>query len=472
MPLQPFFQSATGDPTKLVRMFAWQDAQYVPQDDPTVFKPFKGYGGALAPSMTVIERQRINRSAQRSRSMHSKMDYSGQTFNMGDLDPADTAQLGFMLQLMQGYSVATASGRTRWRLSQDQAVADTAWDKLITYLNDTDKGLPARFVDVRMKGFSLALQGRANAALNYEVRAGKMDFWDEPTVTGTGTVKPILRHFYSGNLVDDATNNDITITIVSDSATAVTFTVKVGAGSASANQIATKGVWTYLMTGSPAITTLGPRRNQIQIYFPTGADNTFVDADVWVFPNRRTAGLGVTDPDDYPTSQAIAEVQARFYLGGVEIPVDNGVTLTVDVPGVETRYAVGGEQPVGTDRKGQATVQVSLDRRLVDLELQTLLLERGESSLVIECVGDSIIAGGSGLPYGVTFVLPLVIPSGEAHDAQEGAQNYNEQLTLIAAQPDSDFTGPAGTNVSDITDFAADIEVVWDTDIDEATLTA
>lgn len=472
MALQPFFSTGTGDPTKLVRALAWQAAHGVPNDDLTKFSPFKGYGGPLTPSMTYIERQQINRSAQKSRSMDSKIDFTGQSFNMGDLDPANMGQAMLFLQLMQGYDVAVSSGWSRYRMSQDQAVVGTAWDKKMTYLNDTDKGLPARFADLIVKGFALSLQGRQNANLTFQVRNGKMDFWGDPTVTGTGTVKPILRHFYSGNLDPDATSGDITITIVSDSATAVVFTVKVGAGSASANQTATKGVWTYLHTGSPAVTTLGPRRNQIQIYFPVGADNTFVDADVWVFPKRRAAGMGFVDPDDYTVAQPIAEVQARFYMGGQEIAVDNGITLNVDVADVVTRYAVGSEQPVGTDRKGQQVVTVAINRRLVDMELQKQLLLRDDTNLVIECVGDAIIAGGSLVPYGYTFVLPLVVPQGDAHDAADGATNYDEQMTLIASQPAADFAGPAGTSVAAITDFAADLEIVLDTDIAEADLTA
>ena len=471
MALQPFFQSATGDPVKLVRALAWQALDGVPNDDMTKFSPFKGFGGPLTPSMTYIERQLINRTAVKARKMDSKIDFTGQTFNMGDLDPANIGQLQLMLQFMQGYDVAVASGHSRYRLSQQQITDGTPWNKVMTYLNDTDKGLPARFADLRVAGFSLTLAGRQNANLTYRVRNGKVDFWGDPTVTGTGTVKPILRHFHADNLDPDATNKDVTITIVSDTAAAVVFTVKVGAGAASANQTATKGVWTYLYTGTPANVPLGPRRNQIQIYFPISADAAFVDADVWVFPKRRTAGMGFVD-GDYAAAQPIAEVQARFYMGGQEIAVDNGITLTADAADVVTRYAVGSEQPVGTDRKGQQTVTVAINRRLVDMELQKQLLLRDDTSLVIECVGDSIIAGGSLVAYGATFVLPLVVPEGDAHDAAEGANNYDEQLTLSASAPASDFTGPAGTSVAAITDFAAELEVVWDTDIAEADLIA
>lgn len=471
MALQPFYQSATGDPTKLVRALAWQALDGVPNDDMTKFHPFRGFGGPLTPSMTYIDRQLINRSAQKSRAMDSKIDFTGQTFNMGDLDPADFAQAQLMLQFMQGYDVAVSSGWSRYRFSQQQAVDGTAWNKVMTYLNDTDKGIPARFADLRVAGFTLTLAGRANANLTYRVRNGKVDFWPEPTVTGTGTVKPILRHYYSGNFVADATDNDIYIKIISDSATQVVFQVKVAsAGTYSANITATKGVWTYCWTGASAVVPLGPRRNQIQVYFPTGADNAFVDNDVWLFENRRAAGMGFDD-GDYTVAQPIAEVQARFFMGDQEIAIDNGVTLTADAADVVTRYAVGGEQPVGTDRKGQQAVTVAIDRRLVDMELQKQLLTRDDTSLVIECVGDTVIAGGSGAYYGVTFVLPLVVPQGEAHDAAEGANNYNEQITMLAAKPDSNYTGPAGTVVSGITDFASDLEAVWDTDIAEADLT-
>lgn len=463
-PLQPFFDSTTGDPRKLVRMLGWQDADGIPQLDPNALFPFLGYGGALTPEVATIPAQKIQRTAMRTRDLDSKLNFTGQQFDMGDLDPANIGQAMLMLQLMQGYDVDVSGAHHRFRFSQQQSVDGTPWNKKLTYLNDTDKGIPARFTDLIVKGFTLTLANGQNANLTFDVRNGKMDYWEPGVVTGTGVVAPILRHYYTGNWTADGVDSDAIITIVSDTATTVTFTYQTGAGGTpSANQTATKGVWTYIWTGSPATAPLGKRRQQIQVYFPEGADGSFVDDDVWTFANRMEAGLGVED-DDYAVQHPIAEVQCRFILNGEEFFVDNGVTVTVDVADVVNRYAVGQEQPVATDRKGEQVVTVEINRRLVDLELQKRLLNREDASLVIECVSDDPI-GATAAYYGVIFVMPLLTLSGPAHDAESGATNYDETITLMAAKPSSNFT------YGSITDIAADLELIWDTAITTAELT-
>ena len=62
------------------------------------------------------------------------------------------------------------------------------------------------------------------------------------------------------------------------------------------------------------------------------------------------------------------------------------------------------------------------------------------------------------------FVLPYLSVEGTMHDADEGATNYNETLTMRAFVPESDFS------YGGITDFAADLEVVVDTDLVAADL--
>lgn len=464
----PFFGTGTGDPTRLTRLLAFQSADGIPTEDASMV-PFKGYGGALSANPSFIEAQRINQLPMRKRKMSSKLDFSGQSLAMGDLDAANHAQLMLTLSLLQGYTLATADGHTRWRVSQQQAVESggTLMNQKLCYINDTDKGIPARFTDLIATEMELALSPRSNASLTFGVQNGKIDFWGTPAVTGTGVVKPILRHYTTDNWALDATDADAYVKIISDTATTVTFQFKIAsAGTYSGNQTATKGVWKYVYTGTSSTVPHGNRGQQTQIYFPTGSDNSFVDADVWVFPKRRT--LSVVD-SDYPTPYPISEIQCRFFVDEEEIIVDNGVTLNVSLDSPETRYGVGGEQPGGTDRKGQQTVTVSLDRRLVDLTLQKKLLNRQTASLVIECIGD-VIVGTSTNYFGMIFVMPQLTLEGPSHDAEEGAQNYNEPITLVAGQPDAGVQFSTIASIASITDFEADLEVVIDTDLAEADL--
>jgi len=464
---QAFFNGAAGDPSSLTRLLAFQTADSVPCLD-SALVPYKSYGGILAPSPTRIRRQAVLNRPMRELDMRSKIDLAGRTLNMGDLDPSNHAQLALWLSLLQGYSLATANGHTRWRISQQQAVDGTQLLKKLTHVNDSDLGIPVRHVDMIARSAELSIAPRQNATLKFGVEAGRFDFWEVPSVTGTGTVKPILRGTtassaasMTGNWDPDATDKDVFIKIITDSASVVTFQAKEAtAGSYSSTQTATRGSWTYVYTGAASTVPLGGRAGQVEIYFPTGSNNDFPDNDVWEFQKRRT--LSVADTD-YPTPRPIAETQFRFFLNGSPIYVDNGVTISVDVPGAVTRFAAGGEQPIGTDRKGQHDVTVTLDRRLVDLDLQVALMTGATVSLVAEAVND-VVVGTSAYYWGTTLVLPYLSVEGAMHDADEGAQNFNEQLTLRAAKPLTDFS------YGGVTDYGADIEVVIDTDIVAADL--
>ena len=457
---QPFFNSTAGDPASLTRMLAFQTTDGVPCLDAALV-PYKSYGGVLSPSPTNIRRQAILTRPMRELDMRSKVDNAGRTLHLGDADPSNHAQLAFLLSLFQGYDLATADGHTRWRISQQQAIDGTQLLKKLTHINDSNKGIPIRHTDVIARSLELSISPRQNAFLRFGVEAGRFDFWEVPTITGTGLVRPILRGTTPGNWDLDATDKDVFIKVISDDATTVTFQAKEAtAGSYSSSQVANKGEWTYVFTGASSTVPLGGRAAQVEVYFPTGANNSFVDNDVFEFAKRRT--LSVVD-GDYPTPRPLAETQFRFEVNGEAICVDNGVTVNVDVPGAVTRYAAGGEQAIGTDRKGQHDVTVTLDRRLVDLELQKALMTADQVSLVIDGRNDTVV-GTSVYYWGMWFVLPYLSVEGTMHDAEEGAQNFHETMTLRAFRPESDFS------YGGITDFAADLEVVVDTDLVAADL--
>lgn len=461
------FNSTALDPASLIRMLAFQSADGVPALD-SALVPYKSFGGVLTPSPTYIQRQAILTRPMRELAMKSKVDNAGRTLHLGDADPSNHGQLALLLSLMQGYDLATANGHTRWRISQQQAIDGTQILKKLTHINDSNKGIPFRHVDMIARSLELGISPRQNAYLKFGVEAGRFDYWEVPAVTGTGVVKPILRGTTSsdaaamtGNWDPDATDKDVFIKIMADDASTVTFQAKEAtAGSYSASQTATKGSWCYVYTGASATVPLGGRAAQVEVYFPTGANNSFVDNDVWEFVKRRVLSV---DDSDYPTPRPLAETQFRFEINGTAVYVDNGITLNIDVPGAVTRYAAGGEQAIGTDRKGQHDVTVSIDRRLVDLDLQRALMTGDQVSLVIDGRNDTVV-GTSVYYWGLWAVLPYLTVEGEMHDTGEGAQNYNETLTMRAALPPSDFS------YGGITDFAADCEFVFDTDIVAADL--
>ena len=121
---QAFFNSTAGDPASLTRLLAFQTADGIPALD-SALVPYKSYGGVLSPSPTNIRRQAVLTRPMRELDMRSKVDNAGKTLNLGDIDPSNHGQLALLLSLFQGYAVSTASGHSRWRISQQQAV-DTA----------------------------------------------------------------------------------------------------------------------------------------------------------------------------------------------------------------------------------------------------------------------------------------------------------------------------------------------------------
>lgn len=462
------FYAGSGDPSALQRGYAFQTADGVPVAIADMI-PFKCYGGAIAPSPKWIERLALIRRPMREKPMTSKVQMEGLAFSMGDLDPNNHMTIAGLLSFFQGYDTTTANGHTRWRISQQQAVDGTEFLKKMTFVNDSNKGIAIRIVDLMVGGFTLGIQPNQNAKLDFRVAVGRYDFWPDAVVTGTGVVKPILRHALSEQFDASATTGDVVIEIQGDTATEVTFTAKLGGGAESAVQTATKGVWTYVYLGaSDPMSPLGNQAQQIQVYFPTGIDGTFVNADVWTFQSRHA--LDFAD-EDYPTPMPLSETQFRFYLGGEEIIVNNGVTITADAPGLETLYSASGEQPVRSFRAGQHNITIALDRRLVDMTLQQKLMQRGVASLVVESRND-IVVGTSAYRHGVAFVFPECVVEGAMHDTEEGGTNYDEQLTLRPGKPATDFdlaaAVPAGGQYTGITDIGADCEVIIDSPLTPA----
>lgn len=465
---QAFFDSKAGDPASLIRMIYAQTADGIPAADASLI-PYKSMGGKFTPSPKRIRRAALLTRPMRDVDIRSKVTMEGGALNLGDLDPGNHMQLASLVSFHQGYAVSTADGHSRWRISQRQAEDGTQTLAKYTHINDSDKGIPIRNTDCLCSGITLGIQPGQNALFRAQWVAGRHDFWGAPTVTGTGVVSPKLRGTtsdaasgFTGNWAADATDKDVLIKVISDTATEVVFQAKeAAAGTYSSSQTATKGVWCYVYTGTSGTIPLGGRAAQVEVYFPVGANNSFVDADVWTFPKRRI--LSVSDTD-YPTTRTVAETQFRFLLNGTAIYCDGGVTINETVPGASARMVAGGEQAIGTDRFGQHDVTVTLNRRMVNLDLQKALMTADTVSLVAEGRND-VIVGTSLYYYGMAAVLPkLSFDAGEMHDAEDGAQNRDEVMTLRAAIPSSDFT------YDGITDISADIEWIVDTGIVAADL--
>lgn len=471
-----FFQSAQGDPTRSKRRMGRQTADGLPFSTTATWVDFYHYGGAGNLTPNKLERQAITSGSQLRASILSKTDVN-LTYNMGDLDAGSTAQAMLWYSFLQGYAnVATLSGAAKRHQIGGGLTANTMSQKL-SVCHDNDDGMPFRVADVIPSGFTLSLVPRQNATLVFNCVGGKYDYWEDAVrSSGSGALLPVLRH--TTNLMTSggpnwssatgASAQDVYLEVQTDTAALVNFKAKLTSGGTyGASQQATRGVWYYMLAdaaGTDAV--LGARPEQVQVYWPTGVDDTFPNADAYKVAQRRT----VWTPT-FQTEVLVPEVTCRFYLDvnkdgtAEEFVVDGGVTITGTRETTETRYTTGGVQPSGTFRAGFRRYEIALNRRFVDLDLQQALLSNASVAILIEGLTDTAI-GATAYEYGYSFCMPNCSLVGSTFDVGDGGSNRDETLTLLARAPASTYTTPAiqGATVG----VASDFEVIFDTALTSA----
>jgi len=562
MAVTSFYGSGSGDPTRSIRRLARQSADGVPAT--SGFIDFYHNGSPMKLGRASVERAALTSGSTRGLPLIGKFEVGGVgPFNMGDLNANDSAQLALFKSFAQGSLSANVSGaHYLHRISdwfRENGGGTQELDKL-TVIGEDDKGYAARAVDVIPSGFTLNIASRQNVALTFPLNSGKVDFHDDPSVTGTGIEAPILRHDWSGNY-DPTVDYDIYITIVSQTATTVTFTCRVGAGGTeSSSQTATFNTWTRLNYASTD-TMLGTFGSRIEAYFPqasttylmtggtvteTDADTVSVAASTWnyagvvktlaapaavdinetasdgvlgvgeeykavvsfstsattpVVTKGAKAGTGlsvapatpagdvylatvtITEADGiaaisqtamaiygYPASDiwkfdqrrdrwtpsfetevVIPEVNCRFLVDGTEIPMDGGITITATRETSETRYVPGGQHPVGTYAAGFKTVNISLNRRFVDLTLERALLSASTIAFIAEAYSDTVI-GATAAHYGYSFVAPHCRLTGQTVSGE-----LDEAMVLECRLPPASnnyaYTTPNGSALTVESDF-------------------
>ena len=451
-----FFGSGTGDPVRLQRRLAWQTVPEVPSG--STFYDFLSNGGPVAPAPAEVVRQVIRNSAMRQPSLEGKYDVADSPLGMGDLDPTNKAHLMLWANFLQGYrSVNLSGGAFRHYLSQIERSANVAPLDL-TLLSDNDTGLITRWSDVKAKALTLTAAAKANLAFQASVTPGKFDFAGDPTQTaGSGSTIPFIRHTWPGQFGPDATDADIYVEITTVPVSGVGgLKVKVGAAAsfAGAEIPFTLGEWTYLNDQLNALLGQG-HGEQVQFYEPVGA--TLTVNDIFKIPKRRLRWA-----PSYPLDRPIPEINLRAYFGGREIAAEGGYTLTGTLAGVTARESTGGRQRIGTQRIGFADVQLQLVRRLVDLDLQTALLQSNFVSFVVEALTDVLIPSTS-VYYGWRFVMPFCRPIGTAYDVAAGGATRDETIVFKPYEaPDNSFLYN-GDN------FQAELTAICDTDVTTVT---
>ena len=459
-PIIPFFQGATGDPIHSHRRIAPQPSMGVAPL--TGWVDYINFGGPMSPAGTAIQRQAILGTADRQQSMQGQYGMKDFAVSFGDLDPGNKAQLICLGNLFQGVRITNpASGAYRFHLSQAEIGSSLA-DPFFSHIDDLNTGLVRRMVDGQCKGVSLAFTKGQNVAFKPTLVFGKFDYWADPVQSvGTASTLPQVHHNCTLNWGADGAGatNDLVIKVMSFTGGVATIKVKQGTGASygSITVAVTPGTWTYLVDSTTGA-AIGTRGQQVQIYW--SASPTLVANDEFDFGYRRA----VISSPSYATARPIPVIDVRFFAGGNEIFTEGGLNLTLTVPGTVVRDGPMGQQVYGTTRTGFMDVSVGLTRRLVDNYLQYYLEQGLTLSAVIEVIGDTVIPTTS-IPYGCTFVLPNLLPTGEFYGIVEGATKQEETLKFEAsAAPGSGLVYDSASPYSE-SPFTAACTALVDTDI-------
>lgn len=438
-----FFQSATGDPQKLLTRFANQADPQVPAT--TGFVDVRTYGGAMGPARLSQPAQVLTGSPMAAAPLDGKFDMPAGTLSMGDVDAAGVVQMMFLANTLQRYTTTNPeTGRYRHRFGQAES---TAAAPCLTALREEAVGMPRRFSSVRSAGLTIAAAPRQNFRLQYNLVAGKHDYHSDATQSaGTGSSKPILRHNWAAHTSTSTLN--IYAKVIADGSGSATFQFATGSSASytGAPTIACAfGAWTEIQTADGR---LGDPGEWVEMYLPADADLTA--DDVFVFAQRRT----VWSPS-YSVERRIAEIGTRLYVGDfggalAKTSSEGGWQVQVAIAGAQRLESTGERQPSGTIRTGEQVVTFTLNRRMVDLDLQRYLENGGYLAVVLEGLNEAKIASTSAY-YSAKAIMPYLRAAGPTWSVPEGGGDPNEALTLTAGQPPSAMSYGGQNYSSDIT---------------------
>jgi hypothetical protein len=444
------FGNAEGEPTRMLRRLGRQTAAGVPA---TTLLDFISNGGPMSFGPGVLPQSNILGDVERGPALPSAYNVTFGPLDMGDLDLNSPAQLAILFSVLGKAATANVSGaHYRHRIGRAQTSLSATYP--LTMWDESDLGIPVRWVDVRPSGFTLAAASRQNLRLTVNAVPGKFDVWGPTTQrVGTGVSAsglPILRHMWAGNLVEDAFDSDVHFLVVS--ASAGTLKAKMSEAETYDGTVitVTPEGWVYVhgtydlsaayaagALGDVPLTSVdgpfGRRDEQLEVY--VGSIAEWADNDEFKVEKR----LDRWDPN-FPVQKLCAETQCRFFLDGGQVFFDNGWTLTVARENAETQFAAGaGAQPTGSRVTGFQNVTLQVERRLVDNDLLVALQNRTLKPVVIEAIGDALI-GATATPYGQLHVLPACRFEGLRYSTPAGGGQPVEQVTFTAGVPASAYS--------------------------------
>lgn len=462
---QAFFTEMTGNPADArFRIAAEPDVTTsgalvdppVPANLAASWQQFHANGGPFAITQEEIDDLVLSTSGKPQDALPGKRRIEASPFPLGTVDPSNPGQLMLLANLFGAYGVTDNTTYQVWRFDQDQS---TAVVPRLTYQENGQIITPFRYSGLKALGYTAAASPSSPYELTVTVDAERYDMFGDVTQTvGSGSTLPVLIGTFAGNLVAEATDNDIYIEVqVDNGGGSYDFRVKVGAGAAYSNvQTHTVGSWLRLLDESGV--RIGDFRDQVRAFLPSGA--TLTATDVFKIPRRHVGwseSLGTRTP--------ISSVNTIFVVDGTEIRVEGGWGVEVAWSDVQAEDDTSGAQGRTIIRAGELRPTINLTRKVRDLLFQKGIHEGSEVAVVIDALTDATISS-SGRPYRFLQVFPRCLVTGSMHRVEAGGGNRDEAPVLQVKNPAAgynyggySFTAPSNVlienGVADIASLAA-----------------
>ena len=431
----PLLSGALNDLTRSQRRVAFQTLEGVPANLAADFADFKANGGPIIIEPAEVERAAISAGGAPSGALVGKYAIGGGPFAMGDVNPADVGQMRMAANVYGAYDLTNPVGGVN---AYDFNLAGgTSAAEFLTVLDDNDRLPRTRFSSMKLGGYTLGADVNANLALGFPFQCPEYDCFGQVTQeTGSGSDLPILKRTWgqyaagagTGMWAADGVDQDLWLRVDSVAAgVSVTFSTKITSGAAYSNQQTVAfGEFIRMLDESGA--RIGSVEEQPRVRF---TETGLTALDEFKIPNRRARWA-----QSLPVEQPIASVSTIFQIGGDEVRTEGGWNVEAAWEVFELRLDVAGRQGGVVRRAGDLVVTITPTRDFVDLTLQEALLTQRVVSVVIDCFGQAEIAA-TGRNYRAIFAAPECRVFGSTTSVDEGGQNLDESVRLVARLPSS-----------------------------------
>lgn len=400
------------------------------------FRDAFAFGGGIVLQPTTIAPRGFTVNAAPLPRLRGKTTINPGDFDIGDVDPNNYLMLHFLTNLFGAYAISNpVAGVTRWLAEPGAATPAT---RNLTLDDYTGFDTPVRHHDVRVGRMTVRAQANSNLAVLFNAGGGAYaKAGDVVQVQGAASTLPKVWKTWPANYPPEDVNGFIWFKLVVDNGDG-TIDVQCGLGAAGAPPVYANTQTITLGEPFPIFdvdgSRIGIKAEQPVGYWPVGAVLTFgATPDEFRIPYKRAVwsqSLGI--------QRRISSVSASVSVDGKTIATEGGWELVVERT-VNARPDVYGQQGATLSVTGDFVARLVPTKEIKDATFQTALQRRTPLSAVIDAETEVLI-GASAFPFRFVAILPHCTPEGNVFQREPGAENRDEQPTLIAGVPDNPFT--------------------------------